>query len=41
MHVVGGLFSWPSFGLRGVVRRGVRVLPGLLIVDLDRMLPSG
>ena len=27
--------------LRSVVRRGVRVLPGLLIVDLDRMRPSG
>ncbi|WP_286130988.1 ribbon-helix-helix protein, CopG family [Actinomyces sp. HMSC035G02] len=24
-----------------LVRRGVRVLPGLLIVDLDRMRPSG
>lgn len=41
MHVVGGLFSWPSFGLRGVVRCGVRLLPGILIVDLDRMRPSG
>ena len=27
--------------LRSVVRRGVRLLPGLLIVDLDRMRPSG
>ena len=41
MHVVGGLFSWPSFGLRGVVRRGLRVLAGMLIVDLDRMRSSG
>ena len=24
-----------------LVRRGVRVLPGMLIVDLDRMRPSG
>ena len=40
-HVVGSLISWPLFGLRSVVRRGVRLLPGLLIGDLDRIRPSG
>ena len=38
---VGSFGQGMGSRLRRVVHRGVRVLPGLLIVDLDRMRPSG
>ena len=41
LHVVGRSFNRLLSRLRSVVRRGLRVLAGMLIVDLDRMRPSG